>query len=227
MWSGNNPNSRALLFGVAAAMAGVGATRVATGLHYKMQELFDFHTVVKAGAWSDLGVAVVSFTLGTLICRGVVRTFPPTAGQCIGLTLMTSMAILLALGIGAGLCGAIKSRHADTAMLFFAGSLIYAHFTTLPTLIALMGAGMGIWVVLCSEEAATSSPSSSSRSLPVRNVRARYRVQVPPNDLRIVAPRWWLALTFGGDGDTSALRREQPGALQNSGEQKDRPSAAP
>lgn len=225
MWDRSNPSWRALLFGVAAATAGVGASRVATGLHYKMHGLFDFHTVVKAGAWGDLGVAVVSFALGTVICRGVVRTFPATAGPCIGLTLMTSMAILLALSIGTGLGGAIKSRHADTAMLFFAGSFIYAHFTTLPTLIVLMGAGMGIWVVLCSEEA-TPSPPSSPRSLPVRNVRARYRVWIPPQDLRIAAPRWWLALTFGDDGDTSVLRRDQPDALENGGERKDGASAA-
>ena len=73
-------NWRALLFGVGAAMAGVGAARAAFGLHYKMHALFDFHTVVKAGAWGDLGVAAVSFLLGTLICRAVVRVFPPTAG---------------------------------------------------------------------------------------------------------------------------------------------------
>ncbi len=226
MWDRHNPNCRALLFGVVAAMAGVGASRVATGLNYKMHKLFDFHTVVQAGVWGDLGVAVASFALGTLICRGVVRTFPPTAGPCIGLPLMTSMAILLALSIGTGLGVAIKSRDADFVVFSFTFSLMYTHFTTLPTLIVLMGAGMGIWLVLCSEEATASSPSSSSRPLPIRNIKARYRVWVPPKDLRIIAPRWWLALTFGDDSDTSSLRRTQTDALQNGGERKDRPSAA-
>ncbi|MGE0421104.1 MAG: hypothetical protein AB7O88_02510 [Reyranellaceae bacterium] len=211
-----NPNRRTLLFAVGASMAGVGAARAAFGLRYKLHTLFDFHTVVNAGAWGDLGVAAVSFLLGFLICRAVVREFPPTAGLCVGLALITSMAILLALGIGTGLGQFIRLVSADLTLLLAASSLIYSHVTTLPTLIVLMAAWTGVWVMLCSEETGRPTPSSSSPPITTRNIRARYHVWIPPADLRIVAPRWWLALTFGDDIDV----------LHKDDERKDGPGAA-
>ena len=225
MWGRIILNHRSLLFGAGAAMVGVAAARTATGLRFKLHTMFDFHTVLNAGARGDIGVAAVSFVLGTLICRAVVRVYPPTDGPCVGLTLMTPMAILLALCVGIGLGQIIKFGHAEFAALSFGLSLAYAHVTTLPTLIVLMAAWTGIWVMLCSEAAA--QPSRSSSPLPtVQNIGARNRVWVPPKDLRIVAPRWWLALTFGDDNDTSALRRTLSGATDNGGERQDGPSAA-
>jgi hypothetical protein len=128
---------------------------------------------------------------------------------------MTSMAILLALSVGTGLGGAIRSGHANFTARLADGSFsfIYAHVTTLPTLIVLMTAWTGIWVMLCSEEPA-KFPTSTSPVAPVRNLRERYEVWVPPADPRIVAPRWWLALTFGDDRDAATPRHTQddPGA---------------
>jgi hypothetical protein len=147
---------RAPLFGIGVALAAVCAARIGHGCDYKLARVGDFHTVVQGGAWADLGVAVVGFLLGFVICRQVVTTHPPAPWQSIGLALTTSMAIGHLILVATALAFAAKGPLPQWGGTFGLSLMVawpYFFFTAGLPLVGLMSAWTMIWRFLCIEEA--------------------------------------------------------------------------